>query len=89
MFAPTGFAEDCAVGKVFLSHKQIPHRERLIFALDVPSREEAEQWVRKLGDSILFYKLGLQLFMAGDYFGLTDWLKDNGKKVFVDLKFFD
>ncbi len=36
-----------------------------------------------------FYKLGLELFMAGDYFELLDWMVARGKKVFVDLKFFD
>jgi orotidine-5'-phosphate decarboxylase len=27
--------------------------------------------------------------MCGDYFGFIEWLKQQGKKVFVDLKFFD
>lgn len=27
--------------------------------------------------------------MCGDYFGFIEWLKQRGKKVFVDLKFFD
>ena len=31
----------------------------------------------------------LELFMAGGYFGLLDWLDGQGKKIFVDLKFFD
>jgi len=44
---------------------------------------------RKLGDSVLFYKLGLQIFMAGGYYELMEWLAARGKKVFVDLKFFD
>ena len=72
-----------------LSKKNIPVRERLIFALDVSTRQEAEEWVEKLGDSVLFYKLGLQIFMAGEYYELIDWLRQKGKKVFVDLKFFD
>jgi orotidine-5'-phosphate decarboxylase len=72
-----------------LSPKAIPSRERLIFALDVPSPEEARQWVTKLGDSVVFYKIGLQLFMAGHYYELIDWLRDQGKRIFVDLKFFD
>jgi orotidine-5'-phosphate decarboxylase len=69
--------------------KNIPARERLIFALDVPTVAEARQWVEKLGDSVLFYKLGLQIFMAGGYYELIDWLRARGKMVFVDLKFFD
>jgi orotidine-5'-phosphate decarboxylase len=75
--------------KSFLSTKDIPPRERLIFALDVSSVEEAKALVEQLGDSVLFYKLGLQLFMAGGYFELIAWLRERGKKVFVDLKFFD
>jgi len=37
----------------------------------------------------VFYKVGLELFMAGGYFELIDWLVARGKRVFVDLKFFD
>ncbi|OAD20089.1 orotidine 5'-phosphate decarboxylase [Candidatus Thiomargarita nelsonii] len=72
-----------------LSDKPIPTRERLIFALDVASTDEAKRLVQELGDSISFYKLGLELFMAGGYFELVEWITDQGKKVFVDLKFFD
>ena len=64
-------------------------RERLIFALDVPDTESAEQLADTLGDSVRFYKLGLELFMAGGYFRLVDRLLDAGRRVFVDLKFFD
>jgi len=69
--------------------KTIPRAERLIVALDVPSAEAAKSLVRRLGDSVSFYKIGLQLFMADGYFGLIDWLARQGKKVLVDLKFFD
>ena len=64
-------------------------RERLILALDVPGPEAARKLVELLGDSVVFYKLGLQLFMAGGYFELIEWLRERNKKVFVDLKFFD
>lgn len=73
----------------YLSQKQIPVNERLIFALDVPDTNEAKRLVEELGDTVSFYKLGLELFMAGGYFELIQWLKDRNKKVFVDLKFFD
>src|SRR5947208_4309209 len=73
----------------FFSKKNIPVRERLIFALDVPTREQAEAWVNRLGDSVIFYKLGLQILMAGGYYELIEWLRSKGKKVFADLKFFD
>jgi orotidine-5'-phosphate decarboxylase len=69
--------------------KSIPPRERLIFALDLPGPEAARRTVETLGDSVEFYKLGLELMMAGGYFELLDWLVAGGKKVFVDLKFFD
>ncbi len=72
-----------------LSGKAIPPRERLIFALDVPTVEDARQWVERLGDSVVFYKLGLQLFMAGGYYELIAWMRQRGRKVFADLKFFD
>lgn len=71
------------------STKLIPPQERLIMALDVPSVEEARELVERLGDAVHFYKVGMELFMAGDYFGLIEWLKARGKRVFVDLKFFD
>lgn len=67
----------------------IPPEERLIFALDVPDPAQARRLVEALGDSVRFYKLGLELFMAGGYFELVDWLIARGAKVFVDLKFFD
>ena len=73
----------------YLSDKQIPVDERLILALDVPSPEEAQTLVKRLGSTVSFYKLGLQLFMTGGYFKLIEWLIEQEKKVFVDLKFFD
>jgi orotidine-5'-phosphate decarboxylase len=73
----------------FISSKPIPVNERLIMALDLPSIEEAQALVIELGDSVVFYKVGMEIFMCGDYFGFIEWLKQQGKKVFVDLKFFD
>ena len=72
-----------------LSSNSVPRRERLIFALDVADAESARQLVARLGDAVQFYKIGLELFMTGGYFELLDWLKQQHKKVFVDLKFFD
>ena len=69
--------------------KSIPSRERLIFAMDVADAAEARQVVEQLGDSVQFYKIGLELFMAGGYFELLDWMVARDKKLFVDLKFFD
>lgn len=72
-----------------LSDKPIPVDERLIVALDVPDVDEALALVDQLGDSVKFYKIGMELFMTDGYFALLDDLVKRGKKVFVDLKFFD
>ena len=67
----------------------IPARERLIFALDVPDIERARALIDALGDSVVFYKLGLEFFLSGHYFELAAELKAQGKKIFADLKLFD
>jgi orotidine-5'-phosphate decarboxylase len=67
----------------------IRREERLIVALDVATPQEARALVERIGDGARFYKVGLELFMAGGYFELIDWLVGRGAKVFVDLKFFD
>lgn len=72
-----------------LSNKPIAAQDRLIVALDVADADAAKGLVTQLGDAVTFYKIGLELFMAGGYFELLDWLVAQGKKVFVDLKFFD
>jgi orotidine-5'-phosphate decarboxylase len=69
--------------------KAIPARERLIFAMDVADPADARRLAETLGDAVHFYKLGLELFMAGGYYELLDWMVARDKKVFVDLKFFD
>jgi len=71
------------------NHKKIGDRERLIFALDVPNLDEAQALISKLGDSVEFYKLGLEVFLSGHYFELMEELKGKGKKIFADLKLFD
>jgi len=67
----------------------INNNDRLIFALDVPEVSRAKELVLELGNSVSFYKIGMELMMTGDYFNLLDWLVENEKKVFVDLKLFD
>jgi orotidine-5'-phosphate decarboxylase len=67
----------------------IPARERLIFALDVPTPEDARALVERLGDAVAFYKVGLELAMDPGYWPLVDWLRGRGKRVFCDLKLFD
>ena len=69
--------------------KAIVDNQRLIVALDFPSADDARRLVAQLDDSVNFYKVGLELFMAGGYFEFVDELAAAGKQVFVDLKFFD
>jgi orotidine-5'-phosphate decarboxylase len=71
------------------TNQKIPSHERLIFALDVGDAAAARRLVEQLGEAVHFYKIGLELLMAGEYFPLLDWLVARNKKVFVDLKFFD
>ena len=52
----------------------VPRHERLIAALDVPTAAEARALAEKLGDSVRFYKIGLELSTSGGYFELLDWL---------------
>lgn len=73
----------------YLSTKTIPPEERLIFALDVPGAEEARRLVGILREAVQFYKVGLELFLAGGAFELIDWLGEQDKKVFLDLKLYD
>jgi len=68
---------------------QIPARERLIFALDVPDLAAAKRLVTRLADSVAFYKIGLELATSPHYFELLDWLLAQDKKVFTDLKLYD
>jgi orotidine-5'-phosphate decarboxylase len=72
-----------------LKHKDIPSKDRLIFAMDVPTVDRAKELASELGDAVTFYKIGLELMMSGHYFELLDWLLERDKKVFCDLKFFD
>jgi orotidine-5'-phosphate decarboxylase len=68
--------------------KNIPLNERIIFALDVTSHDEAMALVEQLDSEIKFFKVGLQLFLAG-WFNTIDAIIRRGNKVMVDLKFFD
>lgn len=72
-----------------MAENNIPENERLIFAMDVPGCDRARQLAEELGDSVVFYKLGLELMMSGGYFELLEWMLARDKKVFADLKFYD
>lgn len=64
-------------------------RERLIVALDARSVAEAEHWIETLGDSVSFYKVGMELIYGGGGLGLIERLVRSGRNVFVDLKLHD
>ena len=61
---------------------------RLIVALDVPNLLDGGKIIDILGDSVSFYKIGLGMLTGGGL-ALANELKDNGYKVFLDMKFFD
>ncbi len=63
-------------------------REKLIVGLDVPTVQQAEDIVSKIGDEVLFYKIGYQLVFAGGLEFARD-LVQSGKKVFLDMKLLD
>lgn len=63
-------------------------RDKLIVALDLPSVADAEAMVKRLGESVTFYKIGMELTYAGGL-PLAEKLIGQGKKVFIDLKLHD
>ena len=66
----------------------IPLRDRLIVALDVATPAAATALVERLGDSVSFYKIGLELAYGGGL-SLAERLVGAGKHVFLDLKLHD
>jgi orotidine-5'-phosphate decarboxylase len=63
-------------------------RERLIVALDLPDVNAASNLIERLGDAVMFYKVGYQLAYAGGL-PLIGELARAGKQVFADLKLHD
>jgi orotidine-5'-phosphate decarboxylase len=63
-------------------------KDRLIVALDLPGVTEAEAMVDALGDTVGFYKVGLELVYGGGL-DFARRLVAGGKQVFLDLKFHD
>jgi len=62
-------------------------KERIIIALDFENFQDAKQMIDTLDDAV-FFKVGLQAFLQ---FGqqILKYLKDQKKKIFLDLKFKD
>jgi orotidine-5'-phosphate decarboxylase len=63
-------------------------KDRLIIALDMDTREKAEEWVQRLKMHVGMFKVGLQLFTK-DGPELTRWIRKRGGRIFLDLKFHD
>ncbi len=63
-------------------------RDKLIVALDLPNVAQAQEMVDRLGDSVSFYKIGMELTYGGGL-NLVKALVSQGKKVFLDLKLHD
>jgi orotidine-5'-phosphate decarboxylase len=64
-------------------------RDRLIVALDFPDATAAEKLVARLGETVGFYKIGMELVYGGEGLTLAQRLIASGKRVFIDLKLHD
>lgn len=65
-----------------------PGKNRLIVALDVPDHEQAMTLVREL-DNVFFFKIGLELIVAGNVPELIHILQNERSEessIFIDLK---
>lgn len=60
----------------------------IIIALDVESAGEARALVARLGDSVSFYKVGMELYAAAGMEFVRE-LVGQGRQVFLDMKFYD
>jgi orotidine-5'-phosphate decarboxylase len=63
-------------------------KDKLIVALDLPTADAARHLAAKLGDTVTFYKVGLELLFSGGL-DLARDLKRDGKRVFLDMKLLD
>jgi orotidine-5'-phosphate decarboxylase len=61
---------------------------RLIVALDFSTFDEVKKIVTQLGDTVTYYKVGMELHYAAGPAVIT-YLKDAQKNVFLDLKLHD
>ena len=68
--------------------KNIPLDQRIIFALDVPDAASARVLVEELDTQIKFFKVGLQLFLAGGW-PVVEHIAARGNRVMLDLKLYD
>lgn len=71
-----------------MSSPRTPTSDSLIVALDVPDVAAAHRLVSRIGDTVSFYKIGLELLFSGGLDLVRD-LKRDGKRVFLDVKLLD
>ncbi|HPG89323.1 MAG TPA: orotidine-5'-phosphate decarboxylase [Hyphomicrobium sp.] len=62
--------------------------DKLIVALDFPAYDDARHLVDNLGDTVNFYKVGLEL-LFNEGLALASEMQNDGKRVFLDMKFLD
>ena len=63
--------------------------DRLILALDVPTKGQALELVVQVGDHVSFFKVGLELLSSGTGIDLIEQLTSRGCSVFADFKLYD
>lgn len=66
-----------------------PADDRLIVALDVPNVLQGLEVAKQLGDAVSFYKIGLGMLTGGGLALANELKQEHGKKIFLDMKFFD
>jgi orotidine-5'-phosphate decarboxylase len=62
--------------------------DKLIFALDTSSFEEAVSWIELLSDHVGMFKVGKELFTSTGP-KIVEYIKQKNQCVFLDLKFHD
>lgn len=67
----------------------ISPKDRIIFALDVASVDEASKFTSLLKDHVGMFKVGLELFVACGPAVIKAVRDNGGKGIFLDLKFHD
>ena len=63
--------------------------DRLIVALDVPTAHDGLTLAERIGDAVSFYKIGLGMLTGGGLALANELKHEHGKRVFLDMKFFD
>ena len=63
-------------------------KSRLIFALDIPTLDQATGWVERLRHQVGLFKVGLELFSAAGP-AAVEAISRHGSGIFLDLKLHD